>query len=133
MKKKLSLLAMASIGATVVAAAPQAHAEIPNNSIIIGDQAFSIQYLFQPGAKEEINNAITSFMSTNPNGKIFFQLDGMNTQFTDIFSGEPASEQELNSLPEITFKDENGNLRKFAAGNGEEIDSETPLEVEKIY
>ena len=94
-----------------------AYGAIPNNSVIIWSKAYSIDYLMDESHIGEINQAIAE-AGPHP---IFFQLPGVAEVFTDVFTMAAATPAELAALPEIEYKDAQGNKTNYAAGFGEAI------------
>ena len=62
-----------------------AYGAIPNNSVIIGDKGYSIDYLMDEGNLAEINEAVAA-NGLNP---IYFQLDGVADSFTNVMRSLP--------------------------------------------
>lgn len=92
-------------------------AAIPNNSVIIGAKGFSIDYLMLSHALPEINQAIAEA----GDAPIYYQLDGTNEVFADVFTNQPITPQNMQALPQITYKEGDGKVIVYAEANGEPI------------
>jgi hypothetical protein len=92
-----------------------AYGAIPNNSVIIGDKGYSIDYLMDEGNLAEINEAVAA-NGLNP---IYFQLDGVADSFTNVMNGIVATQAELYALPAITYKDASGQITVYDPAFGE--------------
>ncbi len=86
----------------------------PNNSVIIWSKAYSIDYLMDESHIGEINQAIGE-AGSHP---IYFQLSGVAEVYTDVFTMAAATPAALAALPEIEYKDAQGNKTTYAAGFG---------------
>ncbi|MFA4884492.1 MAG: hypothetical protein WC601_01725 [Desulfotomaculaceae bacterium] len=113
LKKQTMLLIMTAVMVLVLATA--ADAAVPNNSVIIGSKAFSIDYLMVPANIDEINQALADAGLV----PVFYQLDGVATDFTDVFTSQPMTDEQEKALPAITYKDGSGNTTQYASGNGD--------------
>lgn len=94
-------------------------AQIPDNSIVIGQKAYSIELLFSSDYLDEINQAVDQAVS-NGYG-LYYKLDG--DAYRDIFTNGAVTDSEIAKWPQISYKDSTGNESTYAPGNGEEIAS----------
>lgn len=94
-----------------------AYAAVPNNSVVIGSKAYSIDYLMVEANIPEINQAVAE----NGNNPIFYQLPGVAETWTDVMTSQPATPEQIAAWPEITYKDAQGNVTRYGAGNGEPV------------
>ena len=88
-------------------------AEIPDNTIIIGSKAFTIDCLFDPSFSDDINNALAESGGSN----LYFRMAGEDN-FSDLMTGEPIDQSETQNWPEITLVNENREEVVYGAGNG---------------
>lgn len=106
----LSFLLMFTISLSVFAV-------LPNNTLIIGTKSCSIEYLFNSSSEPVINGWLATETFTN----IWYQLDGMNTTFEDIFTGAVMTAVEMAGLPQIEYTTDGVTFVKYRAGNGDII------------
>ncbi|MFA4884493.1 MAG: hypothetical protein WC601_01730 [Desulfotomaculaceae bacterium] len=115
LKKQTMALVITTVMVLVLATV--AGAAIPNNSVIIGNKAFSIDYLMEPSHIDEISQALDEA----GDAPTYYQLNGVVENLTDVFTGQPITVQQEEALPAITYKDGSGNVTQYASGNGNEI------------
>lgn len=88
---------------------------IPANTVIIGSNAYNARCLFKP----QFSSEISKLVNVNSNN-MYFKIAGVNaskwTKLEDPFKTVDASE-----LPAVTYNDGNGNIVKYAQGDGEII------------
>lgn len=101
---------MAVIGTSALAA-------LPNNTLIVGTKACSIEYLFDSASGVVIND----WLSSETYSTVWYQLDGMNVAFEDMFTGSTMTAVEMAALPEISYTTNGTIFVKYAAGNGDII------------
>lgn len=97
-----------------------AFAEVPSNSVVLGDKAFSVELLFDAANIPDINAALNE-AALNGEG-MYFKLAGQDT-FKDIFTMQDVTQSQLQAWPQITFKAADGNETVYAQGNGDELSS----------
>jgi len=78
---------------------------IPGDSVLIGSKGFHTDYLMDPANFTEINQAVTDA----GDAPIFFNLAGMTTGWEDVFTRDQATQEQLDALLPITYKDGEGN------------------------
>lgn len=84
---------------------------IPSHSIIIGNKAYSLDYVVKPANYGEINNAISSAGSS----EIYYVVNSSNIK--NLFTNEYVSTNVVDSTPTITYKDGNGD--QYIARSGQ--------------
>lgn len=112
----------------VMAFATVASAAVPNDCVIIGNQAYAIAYLTDPSHAVEIQQALDNAGPDN----MWFSIDGMTAGWTSIFTGSVATSTQLAAFPEINYKDAQGIQATYASGNGNTIGSTTDFQVLSI-
>ena len=71
-------------------------AAVPNNSIVVGGKAVSTDYLFN-----DVNGGqtlINELLDANQDEPVFVQLDGQYDEFTNVFTGQTATDSELDKV-----------------------------------
>ncbi|MFA4884491.1 MAG: hypothetical protein WC601_01720, partial [Desulfotomaculaceae bacterium] len=76
-----------------------AGAAIPNNTVIIGESAYSTDYLMNSANLPAIQTAIDA----NGDNPIYYQLDGQADNWTDIMSSQPATIAQIAAFPVVTY------------------------------
>lgn len=100
--KKLSTLVLATM--LVFSNAPCAVA-LPTDTVLIGNQAFSLDLFFQPDLPEAVIFAL------GDGGDIYYDL---GTGFTDAWSGDPMPETVQSGLEDITYMNSDGSTSVYA-------------------
>jgi hypothetical protein len=67
---------------------------LPRDSVVIGDTVVSVEYLFRPEAAARVQELLDRWLGE----RIYFQLQGVAEQWTDVFTGRPASQAELEQM-----------------------------------
>lgn len=98
MNKKI-LGAVAAISIMCYASSVEAMA-IPSHSIVIGNKAYSIDYVVKPANYGEINSAIRGVSN------IYYVVN--STTIKDLFFNTYVSTNTIDSIPTITYKDADG-------------------------
>ncbi len=93
-------------------------AEIPDQSIILGDKAYHINYFFLPELLDDINEQLNKAIS-NGYG-LSYRLNDDN--YRDMFTGEIIPQEVIQDWPSITYLDSNGSEVVYDKGNGGVID-----------
>lgn len=129
MKKTAKVMLIACV--LVMIYATVAVAAVPSDSVIIGNKAFAIAYLTDPTHASEIQEALDN---ADP-GSMWYSIDGLTTGWTGIFTGSSATAPEIAAFPEIQYRDAQGSLATYAAGNGDVIPGggDVAFEVMDIY
>jgi|GEM_PF-3468064 len=83
---------------------------IPSHSIVIGNKAYSLDYVVKPANFGEINNAISS------SPQIYYVVN--STTIKDLFTNEYVSINAVDSIPTITYKDADGD--QYIAKSGQD-------------
>lgn len=115
MKRVAKLVLFAVLMSLLIASL--AHASLPGDYVIIGDKAFALDVLFSN--PEEVNQALAEMPA---GGLMLFKLSGVAEDPTHIMTQQPASAAEIAGLPELTFKDAQGIISRYAPGLGDRID-----------
>lgn len=102
-----------------------AMAAIPVNSVILNDKAYSVEYLMDPANLQEINEQAAA---ASDSGNLFYNLEGQTDGWYGIMTQQPVSDEDLAALPEIEYKDAEGNVTRYAAGNGDPVSDELTVE-----
>jgi len=110
---------------SVLLFATGAYAAVPNDAVIIGDKAFAIGYLTDPNNASEIQQALDN---ADP-GNIWYSIEGVTTGWTGVFFGNVATEADIAAFPQIEYKDPQGAITVYAAGNGDVIGGGGDFEV----
>lgn len=98
-KKLLGIVAATAI----YAGAPSLHVNamaIPSHSIVIGNKAYSIDYVVKPANYGEINYQILSASN------VYYVVNSNTVK--DLFSNSNVSKNVIDSVPSITYKDKYG-------------------------
>jgi len=114
MKKKL--LSAAII--TAIMFGSTANAEVPPHSVIIGDKAYSIDYIVKPANFAEIDSQL------NKSTSVYYVS---STRIIDLFTGKPISYSLISSFPQLSYKDGDGEKYTVLAGNGKLIHKTNPF------
>lgn len=94
-------------------------AAIPNNTLIVGNKAFDIPgYVAKPEHVAEIQQAVDQ-----ANGKIYYQLDGVQDTWAGVFGGSVSAE-ELDALGPITYKGADGKEVVYEKFSGNPVTEE---------
>lgn len=94
---------------------PLIYAEIPDNSIIIGNSAYDQGCLFNPSFKDEIQDKLNS---TDKNNVYYKYSTPTKKVFQKVYGNGNLTDEEIQQLPQINYKDIHGNSYKYAQGNG---------------
>ena len=111
MKSKI-IKALALGSALTLTSSTVAMAAIPNESVIIGSKAYSIDCLF--------NNAYTAQINADlavSNGILYFNMNGGG--WKDIITGHVVTNEQMTALPNVTYIDKDGKSSIYAKGNGD--------------
>ncbi len=111
--KKVKMLALVLTFVMFFATAASA-ANIPNDSVIIGDKGFSIGFLTNPANAAEIQIALDELGA----GPLAYQIEGQTTGWTWIMSGTLLTAAEVAAFPAITYKNDAGVITNYPAGGG---------------
>jgi hypothetical protein len=114
--KKMKLFATTALSMLMLTSS-MVFAQVPDDSIVIGQKAYSIELLFSSQYVDEINQAVDQAVS-NGYG-LYCKLGGDSCR--DIFTNGAVSDSEIANWPQITYKDASGNETVYAEGNGEEV------------
>jgi len=112
----------------VLLLATGAYAAVPNDTVIIGDKAFAIEYLTNPSHAAEIQQALDN---ADPGG-IWYSIEGVTQGWTSIFTGNVATASDIAAFPQIEYKNAQGEVTVYESGNGGVIDDTGDLEVLSI-
>ncbi|AHM57340.1 hypothetical protein EAL2_c20590 [Peptoclostridium acidaminophilum DSM 3953] len=116
-KKTISLVAVILLTGTT-----PAFAEVPKDTMIIGNQAFNIRLMFDPSYKAQILDAMR-YANANPdsegNRPYYYKINQM-TQWRTVFGKTPLTEEQIDQWPEITYINSDGESTVYEAGNGAE-------------
>lgn len=116
-KKNLRILALAL--AFVMLFVTVAGAAIPQDSVVIGNKAYSIAYVTNAANQAEIQQALDNLKG----GQLLYQINGQTNGLYGIMSGQPVTQTVIANLPAITYKDATGQVTNYAAGNGDPVQS----------
>ena len=103
-------------------------AAVPSDTVVIGDKAYSIDYIVLTATEAEINAQLANF----PGAKIFYNIEGQTTDFTGLFDEELATSEELAAFPQITYVKSDGTTVIYEAGNGDEVTADDWLTVSSV-
>lgn len=93
-------------------------AEIPDQTIILGDKAYDLDCLFSSNFVKEINEQLQKAISKGY--KLSFRLGG--SDYKDIFTGKVVPKETIQDWPKITRVDSKGNQTVYDKGNGNVVD-----------
>ncbi len=98
---------------------------IPNNSVVMGNKAFSIDAIFAgvDGIQEALDGA---------GGKLYYSLEGVTDDFVGLFSGQPMTEEQKAELTNIQYVNADGSIDVYANFCDEEPIQDEELTVESV-
>ncbi|AHM57339.1 hypothetical protein EAL2_c20580 [Peptoclostridium acidaminophilum DSM 3953] len=107
-----------------------AFAEVPKDTMIIGNQAFNIRLMFDPSYKAQILDAMR-YANANPdsegNRPYYYKINQM-AQWRTVFGKIPLTEEQIGQWPEITYINADGESTVYQEGNGDPVeDNEGPV------
>lgn len=88
-------------------------AAVPTNSVVLGDEGYSVDLLFGTDYLAQINGSIA-----DADGALYYNLgDG----WKDIFTNAVLTDEQLGAWPQVSYTDAEGNTAIYAEGNGDVI------------
>ncbi|MCT4584386.1 MAG: hypothetical protein N4A54_05615, partial [Peptostreptococcaceae bacterium] len=115
MKATKKIVSTALASALIVSAGSTAFAAIPEQSFILGENAYSNDYLSTDAGVSALSDIIDGF-GNDVTGDVFFKLDE-----STVYDVENGAAVDASVLPEVTYYKADGTMTKYAAGDGEEI------------
>lgn len=112
MKSTLKKIAITTLilGATSISAI----AALPGLTAVVGDKAFDLNYINLKSTKEDMKLIQSHIVAGND-----IYVKKMNGQWVDNLTGKSIDPK---VLPEVTYKDENGEETTYGAQDGDQID-----------
>lgn len=115
MKATKKIVSTALASALIVSAGSTAFAAIPEQSFILGDNAYSNDFLLTDAGVSALSDIIDGF-GNDVTGDVFFKLDE-----STVYDVENGAAVDASVLPEVTYYKADGTTTKYAAGDGDEI------------
>lgn len=100
MKKTILTVAAAAAISIIFYASPAKAMAIPSHSIVIGNKAYSIDYVVKPANYGEVNSQIVNASN------VYYVIN--STTIKDLFSNTYVSTNVIDSVATITYKDADG-------------------------
>lgn len=92
-------------------------AGIPGNYLIVGEKAFSIEYLVDPNNTGDIGAALDAL--ENPS-QMYYHIEGVTQGPTGLLNNQALTSAEIAELPRITYTNNSGTII-YEAGLGDEV------------
>lgn len=107
--KKIMLTVAAAAISTIIYASPVKAMAIPGHSIVIGDKAYSVDYVVKPANYGEINTQMLNVSN------VYYVVNSSTVK--DLFNGTYVNTNVIDSIPTITYKDGDGEIYKARSGS----------------